>query len=773
MNNYDFSTLNDRDFEVLAKDLLSAKFKLDLQDFKVGRDNGIDLRFSTPKNNNSIVVQAKHYLRSSFSQLKYELKTSELQKVRKLKPESYFVVTSLPLSAAQKDEIKDLLTPFVLSSNNVIGREDLNGYLREFKEVEKAHFKLWFSSVNVLETIINNAIEGRTRFLLKEIKRKIPFYVVTKKLDDANKILERERLLLITGQPGIGKTTLAEIMVFEWAMNGYTIHEIASINEAEQVFSLDDDKNELFYFDDFLGENYLNIINRTETQIPSFVNRIRSTPNKYLILTTRTVVLNQAVQRSEKISRSNLASDQFELKLSDYSKYEKAKILYNHLYFNEVREHLYNNILHEKFYNRIIEHTNYMPRLMEFITDKSRINDFSASEYKQFIQNNLNNPKEIWRHSFNNQIGYFERCLLLTLFTFNRSVSESVLREAFSQRLDYERREHNQVINSNQFNDSIRVLLNGFITSTINDTKTGEREYTFINPSLTDFLINYFLQSPSEREATVTSIVFFQQLERFGQRRSPLSLEKLLQTIIRDKFARQEIRYPERTSEVFEKNRRFLAIIKFLLEGCRQVDIETLLLENLKKIDFAARPFGAAGDLFEVLGIMIRGPEIYAFIRNNFIEIIEAAIGGIYLEHVAEEIPELFDKYGQDFQEYQNSENGAAKLADVIEKVADSIEEDLKYTWEDTDDLEDLYEVEESYSDLETVENNLCSILLPNDQSYDSPYYFDHRYWEEKIQGNFVEKKEKQADASHEKHYKEADLETGSEDEAIDDLFSR
>jgi len=98
--------------------------------------------------------------------------------------------------------------------------------LGEFKEIEKQHFKLWFSSINVFNSVINNAIEGRTKYMLQQIKLKIPYYVITKKLDEAIKILQKEKLLLIKGQPGIGKTTLAEIILFERAKNNYKIYKL-------------------------------------------------------------------------------------------------------------------------------------------------------------------------------------------------------------------------------------------------------------------------------------------------------------------------------------------------------------------------------------------------------------------------------------------------------------------------------------------------------------------------------------------------------------------
>lgn len=70
MANYDFSTLNDRDLEELARDILSTKLGLDFQSFKPGPDKGIDLRFATINDENEIIVQVKHLLGSGVIALK-------------------------------------------------------------------------------------------------------------------------------------------------------------------------------------------------------------------------------------------------------------------------------------------------------------------------------------------------------------------------------------------------------------------------------------------------------------------------------------------------------------------------------------------------------------------------------------------------------------------------------------------------------------------------------------------------------------------------------
>ncbi|MDP3462887.1 MAG: restriction endonuclease [Bacteroidales bacterium] len=772
MSNYNFSTLNDKEFEQIAKDLLNAKYKLELQDFKVGKDKGVDLRYSTIKNNNSIIVQAKHYIGSAFAQLKYTLLTKELTKVQKLNPDRYIVVTSLSLSAAQKDELKIGLSPFVLTSNDIIGQEDLNSYLGEYKEIEKNYFKLWFSSITVFNSIINNAIEGRTKYLLESIKKKIPFYVVTKKLDDANKILQKEKLLLITGQPGIGKTTLAEIILFERAKNGYKIYEVENITEAEDVVSPNDEEKQLFYFDDFLGANYFEIVNahKTETQLTAFVERIKATPNKYLILTTRTVILNHAIEKYEKIGHSKLANQQFEIKLTDFTNYEKALILYNHIYFRSVREDLHNIILYEKFYKRIIHHKNYTPRIIEFITDSSRIEKLTPTTYLQFILNNLNNPKEIWRYSYNNQIGYLDRCLLLTLFTFASSSFESSLNKAFEKRLEYEKDAHNQVVDGNQFQESVKILLNGFITSNLYNSVPPVREFTFINPSLTDFLIGHVSNSFPERKSIISSMAYIEQLNRFNPEKKLIPLEKELQYIIRDQISKSKMLILEADNKYFTKNREHAILMETLSQYCYEVNIDSLILFHFNQISFTESWSNILTKIENVLINLDDAPQTYNYIKENFIKIIEKMMNTISDSDSARKIPILFEKYHQNYDEYTESDEGFQNLISVIESVLQSNEDDLKS--EKKDEVKILDEVVDAYYDLYSLEKELKNELFPNTYfDYDFQIDMDKAYWEEKIEENLMREERNNAMDEDYGYYKEARFEAISEENAVDDLF--
>jgi hypothetical protein len=144
MANYTFSTLNDKELEELVRDLLSQKMDIHFQSFKAGKDKGIDLRYSTDKSENDIIVQVKHYLKSGYTQISNVLKRDELPKIQKLNPKRYILATSVGLSVQDKESINRNLSPYILSTDDILGADDLNALLARFPEAEKKHHKLWF-----------------------------------------------------------------------------------------------------------------------------------------------------------------------------------------------------------------------------------------------------------------------------------------------------------------------------------------------------------------------------------------------------------------------------------------------------------------------------------------------------------------------------------------------------------------------------------------------------------------------------------------------------
>ena len=417
MIDYDFSTLNDKEFENLSIDLISKDKNKRFERFKAGKDCGIDGRFYHDDDSQEI-IQCKHYLKTGFSGLITSLNKknngiNELDKVKKLNPAKYIFVTSLPLSAENKKTIKDLFDPYIKNDNDIYGQENLNQILGNHPDIEKRHYKLWLSSTVVLDRIINNAIESRSEFLLEDIKEKSKYYAVTENHQKAIDKLEESHIIIIAGEPGIGKTTLAEHLALWYIEQGFKFYDIEnSINEAESIFKKDE--KQIFYFDDFLGANYLNAIeDKKDSHIVKFMDRIRKDKTKRFILTSRTNIFNQGLALSDTFKSKNIVNEEFIIKIESLKDIDKAYILYNHIWHSNLDEEFIDEIYIDKRYNQIINHKNFNPRLIEFITDikKIQLGKIEAKNYWEYILDKLNNPQDIWKNTFDKQSDEFNRIL--------------------------------------------------------------------------------------------------------------------------------------------------------------------------------------------------------------------------------------------------------------------------------------------------------------------------------------------------------------------------
>uniref|UniRef100_UPI001867548C restriction endonuclease n=1 Tax=Pseudomonas sp. K2 TaxID=212119 RepID=UPI001867548C len=114
MNEYDFSRLNDKEFEVFCTDLLSAREGVRFERFKPGRDSGVDGRYFK-SDGNEWVLQCKHWVATPLEKLVKNIEDTEYWKVKKLSPARYILVLSHPLSRNDKTILMQKLAPFVLT----------------------------------------------------------------------------------------------------------------------------------------------------------------------------------------------------------------------------------------------------------------------------------------------------------------------------------------------------------------------------------------------------------------------------------------------------------------------------------------------------------------------------------------------------------------------------------------------------------------------------------------------------------------------------------
>lgn len=69
----------------------------------------------------------------------------------------------------------------------------------------------------------------------------------------------------------------------------------------------------------------------------------------------------------------------------------------------------YQNILKDYHYREIVKHTNYTPRIMEFVTREYNYKKVSGDHYYEYVLHCLENPTEIWHDEFSEKLQQEDR----------------------------------------------------------------------------------------------------------------------------------------------------------------------------------------------------------------------------------------------------------------------------------------------------------------------------------------------------------------------------
>lgn len=258
MRKYDFNERLDwKSFQTLACEIVQHREQIHFQTFREGKDKGIDgLWFCGEEH---IVLQAKRY--RNFTDLYRVLKDEELPKVQKLNPKRYILVVSLSLSEEEAEKIYGLFSGYITRSDDLLDRDALNRYLSDpsYDWIEKNFTNLWMMDAAILEEVLQKIVKKGTKNRNTREQRKAiegcRTFVQTGVYNEARDILDNNHVVVISGQPGMGKTTIARMLALDFlSLDCYEgFYWVSSLEEIENEWE-ESEQKQVFILDDYWGQ---------------------------------------------------------------------------------------------------------------------------------------------------------------------------------------------------------------------------------------------------------------------------------------------------------------------------------------------------------------------------------------------------------------------------------------------------------------------------------------------------------------------------------------
>lgn len=498
MNNY--LSLSPSQFETLAADVLSAIHEVYFQRFPEGPDGGIDCKY-VGDDGSIWIGQAK---RSQSTATLIRKLQKEQVKMSKLdsSPNRYFLVAACGLTDKNKERIKEIMHPFVLSTADIYGKDDLDALLQEHTNVYRKNYPLWLNSVEQLNAYLQHANTNRIQAEYEQLFNEKNSYVNPIAENQIHKCLDLYHTCLIVGEPGAGKSTTAGQVALQLKCLN-SLAELIWINDRNFESALQlirKGSEQILVLDDFLGATFLDtdgMLSFSKDWQAILSHAQESQGKLKVIFTTRGYILKQAldvlgdVQPRIKRQCSNLV----------YMEHNSAKfrvdLLYSLISSANLHKDQLSALIRNDLYWHMLIAEYFSPRLYAQIIDG--LIDLEPKYFESHIKLGVTGQFNIWQNVFK-LLSPEAQALLYLISITGKHVPDNLLNKPFSvlyQKL------YGRIAPLNSFSKALTELEPTFIKTEVHLDKI------WINPknaSVIDFLHKYINENHPLVDALIDSL---------------------------------------------------------------------------------------------------------------------------------------------------------------------------------------------------------------------------------------------------------------------------
>lgn len=520
MNNFDFhNLLFPSEFELFCRDLLEIRENnMKFTTYRRGRDGGIDIK--STNTHFKVIGQCKLYNPNNYNSFFENLK-KDVSKCKRQKPDRYIVCTNIELSSDKAEKIKELFKGYILNEEDIIDGIKLNKYLGQpaYEYLFKTYSKLLVPNFAAIEIALDQTIYRKyynnTLSFLNDIKLKRNLFYSTTQIPDLIQKLEQNNVIVLSGNPGVGKTTTAKILANYFLSK--KVKEVIFLGERDYVDAPSILKeNQLMIIDDFWGQNFSpNIKNHStyEREFQRFTSLFNNSKNNYLILTSREYIIKDILSVPERETEEILHYSKYIIDIAKLTFEDKLRIFLNHLLYNDFELSYLADLKYEDTLEFIIEHKNYSPRLIEQFIKIYRNTETQPSAhifYKSFLEF-LEKPLEFWKIVFN-KLNPTSHLILFILLVSGDDLDIEDLKSSFLKMQVDARHLLNVNIVPADFHYELIKLEELYIAIDNNDYSEN-KIIKFQNPGIKDYLLEY-LRTDGYLwiQPIISKAIFFNQL---------------------------------------------------------------------------------------------------------------------------------------------------------------------------------------------------------------------------------------------------------------------